>query len=147
MNSLQWIWFTLINTKLKHHHQCAATATSHRHITISNHRSISIIWMEVRIYKGHIFKMVWVSPFFMRDLLKIENQIPYFVLQKLFEESRTEIDTRTLPSLILSFFNHAVDRPTKVLERYVNLEGRHLLDLFRKSFIRTPCWLGKRDTR
>nr|XP_043612765.1 UPF0481 protein At3g47200-like [Erigeron canadensis] len=82
-----------------------------------------------------IFRMVWVSPFLMRDLLKIENQIPFFVLQKLFDESKT--DERTLPSLILEFFNYLVDRQPKVLQEYENLEGKHLLDLFRKSFINT----------
>ncbi|KAF5819732.1 hypothetical protein HanRHA438_Chr02g0092131 [Helianthus annuus] len=82
-----------------------------------------------------IFKMVWVSPFLMRDLLKIENQIPFFVLQKLFEESRT--DSCTLQSLILKFFNHAIDKQPNVLHKYENLDGKHLLDFFRKSFINT----------
>ncbi|MFS7915742.1 hypothetical protein Hanom_Chr02g00168791 [Helianthus anomalus] len=82
-----------------------------------------------------IFKMVWVSPFLMRDLLKIENQIPFFVLQKLFEESRT--DSCTLQSLTLKFFNHAIDKQPKVLHKYENLDGKHLLDFLRKSFINT----------
>lgn len=83
-----------------------------------------------------IFKMVWMSPFLMRDLLRIENQIPYFVLQKLFDESQTKTDACTLPSLILEFFNYTVDRPKEVLKQYEKLEGKHLLDFFRKSFIK-----------
>lgn len=82
-----------------------------------------------------IFRMVWVSPFLMRDLLRIENQIPFFVLQKLFDNSRNE--DPTLPSLILDFFNYAADRPKRVLEEHKNLEGKHLLDFYRKSFINT----------
>ncbi|KAI3823288.1 hypothetical protein L1987_04722 [Smallanthus sonchifolius] len=82
-----------------------------------------------------IFKMGWVSPFLMRDLLRIENQIPFFVLQKLFKESGP--DMRTLQSLILEFFNYMVDRKKNVLEKYENEDGKHLLDFFRKSFINT----------
>ncbi|KAF5819734.1 hypothetical protein HanRHA438_Chr02g0092151 [Helianthus annuus] len=82
-----------------------------------------------------IFKMGWISPFLMRDLLRIENQIPFFVLQELFKES--EPSTRTLQSLILEFFNYMVDRKPEVLEKCENLEGKHLLDFYRKSFIET----------
>ncbi|GJZ66110.1 UPF0481 protein-like protein [Tanacetum coccineum] len=64
-----------------------------------------------------IFRMVWVSPFLMRDLLKIENQIPFFVLQKLFDASSTNIDSApTLRALILEFFNYLVDRQPEVLK-------------------------------
>ncbi|XP_076887074.1 UPF0481 protein At3g47200-like isoform X1 [Bidens hawaiensis] len=83
-----------------------------------------------------IFKMGWVSSFLVRDLLKIENQIPFCLLQNLFEESKDN-NTRTLQSLILEFFNYAVDRQPTVLEKYKNLDGKHLLDIFRKSFINT----------
>ncbi|KAL7596585.1 hypothetical protein Lser_V15G28915 [Lactuca serriola] len=84
-----------------------------------------------------IFRMVWVSPFLMRDLLRIENQIPFFVLQKLFDASKdvSKPDDRTLSTLILEFFNYTVDRPKRVLNKLKNLEGKHLLDFFRKSFI------------
>ncbi|KAJ9554751.1 hypothetical protein OSB04_009365 [Centaurea solstitialis] len=82
-----------------------------------------------------IFSMVWVTTFLRRDLLKLENQIPFFVLQTLFDESRT--DTHTLPSLILEFFNFSFNRPIPVLQPFTNLEGQHLLDLLRKSFINT----------
>ncbi|KAI3716564.1 hypothetical protein L1987_67528 [Smallanthus sonchifolius] len=84
-----------------------------------------------------IFKMGWVSPFLMRDLLKSENQIPFFVLQKLFKESKHDKDTPTLQSLILEFFNYMVDRKKNVLEKYENEDGKHLIDFFRKSFINT----------
>ncbi|XP_076887056.1 UPF0481 protein At3g47200-like [Bidens hawaiensis] len=82
-----------------------------------------------------IFRMVWISPFLTRDLLRIENQIPFVVLKTLFEESRT--GDHTLQSLILEFFNYMVDRPKEALQNYENLDGKHLLDFFRKSFIST----------
>ncbi|XP_076960856.1 UPF0481 protein At3g47200-like [Bidens hawaiensis] len=83
-----------------------------------------------------IFKLSWISPFLMRDLLRIENQIPFFVLKRLFEESKTSGD-RTLQSLILEFFNYMVDRKPEVLKKCENLDGKHLLDFYRKSFIHT----------
>ncbi|XP_042751684.1 UPF0481 protein At3g47200 [Lactuca sativa] len=84
-----------------------------------------------------IFRMVWVSPFLMRDLLKIENQIPFVVLQKLFDVSKdgSKPDDRTLSTLILEFFNYTVDRKKEILNEHKNTEGKHLLDFFRKSFI------------
>ncbi|KAD5508646.1 hypothetical protein E3N88_16349 [Mikania micrantha] len=91
--------------------------------------------MLTRTADDPIFKMGWISPFLMRDLLRIENQIPFFVLQKLFQKS--EPNSRTLQSLILEFFNHIVERPPEVLNKCENLDGKHLLDFFRESFIHT----------
>ncbi|CAH1452477.1 unnamed protein product [Lactuca virosa] len=85
-----------------------------------------------------IFRVAWVSPFLMRDLLRIENQIPFFVLQKLFDVSKPEVskpDDPTLSYLILEFFNYTVDRKKEILNQHKNTEGKHLLDFFRKSFI------------
>ncbi|CAL5424058.1 unnamed protein product [Camellia sinensis] len=84
-----------------------------------------------------IFNMSWMCPYLMRDFLRFENQIPFFVLEKLFDLSK---DTRkgggqTLARLALEFFNYLVQRPKEVLDRLDNLEGKHLLDLFRLSFI------------
>ncbi|MFS7915746.1 hypothetical protein Hanom_Chr02g00168831 [Helianthus anomalus] len=73
-----------------------------------------------------IFKVTWIVPLLMRDILRIENQIPCFVLQKLFEESKT--GDRTLQCLILEFFNRALGRQPDVLKKFENLDGKHLLD-------------------
>ncbi|XP_031270650.1 UPF0481 protein At3g47200-like [Pistacia vera] len=85
-----------------------------------------------------IFTMSWVFPFFTRDFLRLENQIPYFVLEALFE--LTVLGSRrnnppTLAKLALEFFNYMVQRDVEVLEQYYNLTAKHLLDLFRLSFI------------
>lgn len=76
----------------------------------------------------------------MRDLLRLENQIPYFVLETLFKLSTLGLDQEKIPSLTklsLNFFNYMVQRPDHVIEKLSHLNGRHLLDLFRMSFLPT----------
>ncbi|KAI6673722.1 hypothetical protein NL676_001628 [Syzygium grande] len=75
----------------------------------------------------------WVLPFLMRDLAKLENQIPWFVLQRLFDltlgcwnESHP-----SLSDLALSFFNRMVQRPDNDLKKYSDWEGEHLLNFLR----------------
>jgi hypothetical protein len=52
---------------------------------------IELVWellnLPTRDPDDPIFKMDWILHYVMRDLLKLENQIPYFVLEKLFEIS------------------------------------------------------------
>jgi hypothetical protein len=81
--------------------------------------------------------MPWILPFFYRDFLRLENQIPFVVLERLFEISKTA-DVQSGPSLSLlamRFFNNIMQRPDQVIERCHNLKGLHLLDLVRSSFI------------
>ncbi|KAK2655127.1 hypothetical protein Ddye_008179 [Dipteronia dyeriana] len=85
-----------------------------------------------------IFTMTWILPFFYRDFLRIENQIPYFVLECLFDMSKFPEQQQsgpTLSSLALVFFNHALQRPDEEIAKLNNLKGRHLLDLVRTSLI------------
>ncbi|XP_016651537.1 PREDICTED: UPF0481 protein At3g47200 [Prunus mume] len=77
----------------------------------------------------------WLIPILTRDLLKLQNQLPFFVLEKLFEISnfRTE---HSLTLIALEFFNHTLPRPSEVLKRTSKLRGaKHLLDLFHLSFL------------
>ncbi|KAF3951775.1 hypothetical protein CMV_022607 [Castanea mollissima] len=87
--------------------------------------------------KDPIFNMLWVFPFLMRDLLRLENQIPFFVLQTLFDMYMTALDKEgpSLAQLALDSFDYVIERPTEVLQRYYNVKAVHLLDLFRLSFI------------
>ncbi|XP_073265022.1 UPF0481 protein At3g47200 [Populus alba] len=65
-----------------------------------------------------IFKMTRMIFFIMRDLLKLENQIPFFVLETLFETSilsSRKQNVSSLTVLALKFFDHAVQRPPEVL--------------------------------
>ncbi|KAJ7001648.1 hypothetical protein NC653_011915 [Populus alba x Populus x berolinensis] len=85
-----------------------------------------------------IFKMTRMIFFIMRDLLKLENQIPFFVLETLFETSilsSRKQNVSSLTVLALKFFDHAVQRPPEVLRRYKDIRGGHLLDLFRSTII------------
>ncbi|KAF5205757.1 hypothetical protein FRX31_004655 [Thalictrum thalictroides] len=84
-----------------------------------------------------IFTMPWVFPFLMRDLLRLENQLPFFVLQCLYDLSNIPSSDKTpsLAFLALSFFNNTIQRPDEVIQKYYDLDGLHLLDLFRSSFL------------
>lgn len=80
--------------------------------------------------------MAWILPFFYRDFLKLENQIPFFILQRLFELSKPPEEKSTLSSLAMEFFNNSLQRPEEevvVMEK--QSPKRHLLDLVRSSFI------------
>ncbi|KAH7851031.1 hypothetical protein Vadar_006341 [Vaccinium darrowii] len=84
-----------------------------------------------------IFQMSWIGPFLGTDLLLLENQIPFFVLQTLFENTRVTRRSggnyQSLVKLIVVFFNHEMRRPDEVLIKIGNVEGKHLLDLIRLS--------------
>ncbi|KAJ6398355.1 hypothetical protein OIU77_019204 [Salix suchowensis] len=84
-----------------------------------------------------IVTMAWIIPFFYRDLLRLENQIPFFVLECLFDITRMpgEESGPSLCKLALDFFNYALQRPDHIIARHNNLKARHLLDLIRSSFI------------
>ncbi|XP_057718445.1 UPF0481 protein At3g47200 [Arachis stenosperma] len=82
--------------------------------------------------------MSWILPFFYRDFLKLENQIPFFILQRLFEVSNIPQDksTSSLTALALEFFNNILLRPDEVIaQKSTTAKGMHLLDLIRSSFI------------
>lgn len=84
-----------------------------------------------------IVTMAWIIPFFYRDLLRLENQIPFFVLERLFEITRTpgEESGPSLSKLALDFFNDALQRPDYIIATHNNRKAKHLLDLVRSSFI------------
>ncbi|KAK9723842.1 hypothetical protein RND81_05G029200 [Saponaria officinalis] len=73
-----------------------------------------------------IASMSWIFPALLRDLHRLENQIPYFVLQILFDLS-DEIDDcdnnyeglkYNLATLCLDFFNYTLQRPNDVIWSY-----------------------------
>ncbi|BBH07689.1 Plant protein of unknown function D [Prunus dulcis] len=73
-----------------------------------------------------------------KDLLRLENQIPYFVLEVLFDLTTLpehKDNGKTLSLLALEFFNHHMQRPDHVIQNHQNLTGVHLLDLLRASVI------------
>ncbi|XP_068309230.1 UPF0481 protein At3g47200-like [Pyrus communis] len=93
-------------------------------------------------YYHSILERPWLIPVVTRDLLKLQNQLPFVVLEKLFEISNLGTE-QALAMLALQFFNHSLPRPSEVLKRTSKLKGaKHLLDLFHLSFLSTP-----RETR
>ena len=88
-----------------------------------------------------IISMAWIIPFFYRDLLRLQNQIPFRVLEILFEISKSgdddDEDDTPLPLLALQFFDNVIQRPQGVIDKYRDLKPRHLLDLMRLSLIPT----------
>lgn len=88
----------------------------------------------------------WLITILFRDLLKLENQLPFFVLQNLFELSKvvSRVDGDPLPLLALKFFHIAFPRPHGVLKKLDKIvSAQHLLDLFHQSFVslteQRPC--------
>ncbi|KAF2321666.1 hypothetical protein GH714_001008 [Hevea brasiliensis] len=86
-----------------------------------------------------IFKSQWIYYSLSRDLLRLENQIPFFVLRNLFEQS-ISADSRkglSLTELILKFFHHSMpEHHRKVRDRFKNNhDWKHLLDFLRSTFI------------
>lgn len=69
-----------------------------------------------------------------RDLLKLENQLPFFVLEKLYELTGLA-DDPPLIDLVLTFFDPVLPR-TKLKEK-LNSEEEfdHMLDVFRSTFL------------
>lgn len=87
-----------------------------------------------------IASMSWIFPALLRDLHRLENQIPFFVLQCLYDLTSGDKESCgefTLATLSLSFFNFTIQRPDEIIWKYKDLKPKHLLDLLRSSFI-TP---------
>lgn len=84
-----------------------------------------------------LISMSWVYSFFMRDLIRLENQIPFFVLECLFDLTKLpgEESGPSFATLALQFFNNALQRPEDFIAKYINLRGKHLLDFLRSSFL------------
>ncbi|XVF77808.1 hypothetical protein PTKIN_Ptkin14bG0076300 [Pterospermum kingtungense] len=70
------------------------------------------------------------------DMLKLENQLPFFILDKLFDCSNfgQRASTSTLPTLALRFLNQAFCSPSDVVNSQIQ-HPKHLLDLFRLSLL------------
>lgn len=102
-----------------------------------------------------LFNMSWIYSFLLRDLIRLENQIPFFILQRLFDLTLMEAEgggeesarpSLNLATLTLNFFNNALQRSDEVISRYSNHQGKHLLDFLRSSFIPPGPGFSEPDT-
>ncbi|KAK4784138.1 hypothetical protein SAY86_018506 [Trapa natans] len=81
-----------------------------------------------------LVRMAWIFPFFYRDFLRLENQVPYFVLERLFDLTKVNQE-HSLTRIALEFFNNAMRRLDEDIAGYHGTTARHLLDLVRSSFM------------
>ncbi|GAB2300688.1 hypothetical protein Dimus_034726 [Dionaea muscipula] len=85
-----------------------------------------------------IASMSWILSFLLRDFVRLENQLPFFVLERLYEVTRLYGDTGgpTLARLSLNCFEYAFDKLEDVAGHLQDLQGgKHLLDLLRTALI------------
>ncbi|MCL7033696.1 hypothetical protein MKW94_021351 [Papaver nudicaule] len=96
-----------------------------------------------KVVDDPIFTTRWMLRALQRDLMMIQNQLPFFVLQELYSlitsnpRKSFEVDNISLIDLTMNFFDPLLPKDETV---NVDLdpnpeEYRHLLHLFRKSFI------------
>ncbi|KAL8168138.1 hypothetical protein V2J09_009637 [Rumex salicifolius] len=97
-----------------------------------------------------VLSVSWIFSFLMRDLLLLENQLPFFVLQRLFHRTRgtseqEKSESASLADICFRFFSYAIDRPPEVFDILRRFEAKHLLDLYRTSFIPMDLETKSRD--
>ncbi|XWS27611.1 hypothetical protein CRYUN_Cryun26dG0131600 [Craigia yunnanensis] len=86
--------------------------------------------------EGRDITWTWHVQTLISDLLKLENQLPFFILEKLFDCSNIGqgASIRTLPALALRYLNQAFCCPSDVVNSQIQ-HPKHLLDLFRLSLL------------
>ncbi|PON95336.1 hypothetical protein TorRG33x02_088580 [Trema orientale] len=87
-----------------------------------------------------IFTMSCLLQFLYHDLILLENQIPWMVLEILFNKTITSIDKKPLVELAIDFFGNIFSTkptPTQPLLSVNQNHGRskHILDLLRNSLV------------
>ncbi|KAK2631964.1 hypothetical protein EUGRSUZ_L02195 [Eucalyptus grandis] len=82
-----------------------------------------------------IFHRPWMLSDVCRDMALLENQIPFFVVQKLFDKaSQTAQNTNKLLELVCSFFKPATGMKN-MLRSVRPSDVRHFVDVIRRTFI------------
>ncbi|WOK93000.1 UPF0481 protein [Canna indica] len=92
---------------------------------------------EKKITQAPMLGTLWVWNLVVYDLLKLENQIPFFVVQSLFELLKTPADKNVdLVQLALKFFNRAhPGKDKKFSSVSSSQEFHHLLHIFHSHLI------------
>ncbi|CAA0404157.1 unnamed protein product [Arabidopsis thaliana] len=93
--------------------------------------------VEYTNFDDPIFRMPWILPSIRADLLLLENQVPFVLLQTLFETSKL-VTCSGLNEIAFEFFNYSLQKPETFWEKHYVLEAKHLLDLIRKTFVPVP---------
>ncbi|KAL5724173.1 hypothetical protein ACHQM5_007465 [Ranunculus cassubicifolius] len=91
-----------------------------------------------------LFSTTWMVPSLRRDMVLLENQIPFIVLEKLFTLLKSPTQILSLNELILDFFDPIL--PTILITQLDdNLQGKHLLDLLRNYLLHQTQALDYRN--
>ncbi|OMO85319.1 hypothetical protein CCACVL1_10283 [Corchorus capsularis] len=90
-----------------------------------------------REHDDPIFSMSCMLQFLHHDLILLENQIPWFVLQTLFDITKLPSDTKSLIELALHFFATMFTFDTIPLKPAIfnDQDIKHILDLLRLSLV------------
>lgn len=81
------------------------------------------------------------------DMIKLENQIPFFVLQRIFNLVPIPKQcTYTLLELTLRFFKKIIPGNLELLQERYNLEGNHFLDIIRNCYLPTKAIVKSRKS-
>ncbi|CAM8985299.1 unnamed protein product [Rhodiola kirilowii] len=81
-----------------------------------------------------IFTTRWMLRTLQRDLLMLENQLPFFVLEELYEVTKLDEQEPPLIELVLEFLNPLLPR-TNYVTKFKNVVPEHILDVLLLSFI------------
>ncbi|PIA51232.1 hypothetical protein AQUCO_01100222v1 [Aquilegia coerulea] len=81
-----------------------------------------------------IFSATWIIRTLQRDLVLLENQLPFIVLESLFKQTRDVTHKNcSLSDLVLNFLHPAI--PIKLVQRNDVITGKHMLDLLRNYLL------------
>ncbi|XXG79083.1 hypothetical protein AAC387_Pa09g0232 [Persea americana] len=87
-----------------------------------------------KLWDDPVWRNLWMLPTIGQDLLLLENQLPFFVLQHLFRLV-TKSDPRCLVDLAFGFFEHLLSKNNDILS---SKPIHHLLHLFHTHLLPTP---------
>uniref|UniRef100_A0A1J3G6M1 UPF0481 protein n=1 Tax=Noccaea caerulescens TaxID=107243 RepID=A0A1J3G6M1_NOCCA len=83
-----------------------------------------------------ILNTPYILPTIRSDLLLLENQVPFILLETLFKASnKSSLGLGSLNDLAFTFFNFSMDKPKAYWEKHNEFKPKHLLDLIRKTLI------------
>ncbi|CAL9247321.1 unnamed protein product [Arabidopsis halleri] len=95
--------------------------------------------------KDPIFTIPWILSSIQSDLLLLENQVPFFVLQTLFVESKIGLSS-DLNRMAFHFFKSSIDKQGSYWEKHRDFKAKHLLDLIRETFLPNIRSVGESET-
>ncbi|KAE8697102.1 putative Calcium-binding EF-hand family protein [Hibiscus syriacus] len=92
---------------------------------------------EVKEHSDPILTMSCMLQYLQHDLILLENQIPWLVLEILFEKTRLPYESKSLIELALTFFaNTFISHPLSIKSScFKDQDIKHILDLLRLSLV------------